>query len=105
MQLRNREADDFVGSESQHAVLDFPTEEEWLVALEAGFAAASSSPSAAKRAAASQRLVADQELAVEPEFMLDFAAFLLARLQRRTYEMRQAQGQLSDELARLRLGR
>ena len=105
MPLRNREAKDFVGNESRNAALDFPTEEELLAALEARLVEASRSPAAARIAAAAPRIGADQELAVEPEFMLDFAAFLLARLQQRTSEMRQAQCQLSDELARLRLSR
>lgn len=107
MPLRNREAEDFVGRESRHAVLDFPTAEELFAALETrlAVAACSSFAVAARREAAPSPRGAEPELVVEPEFMRDFAAFLLARLQQRTSEMRQAQCQLSDELARLCLRR
>lgn len=94
MQLRNREADDFVSSESSLALLDFPTEEELLAALDASFVVVS--PPVADT---------EPELSVEPDFLLDFASFLLARLQKRAREMRQAQGQLTNELARLQLSR
>ena len=99
MLLRNREAEEFVVPENPY--VDFPTEEELLAALEASLVVPPAAAPAALRPAHSA--ATEPELAVEPEFMLDFATFLLARLQRRTSEMRQAQGQLSDELARLRL--
>ena len=101
MLLRNREAKEFVATEN--LPLDFPTEEELLAALDASLVALPVPLPTAARPECS--VAVEPELAVEPEFMLDFATFLLARLQRRTSEMRQAQCQLSDELARLRFCR
>lgn len=136
MQTLNREADDFVGNESFHEMIDFPTVEELLAALDASFAQLPWLPRPVPVAVetVSQNLAQhwqeitefrqelteqdhddhylsawttdeepEQHISVEPDFMLDFVQFLMERIDKRLREMRQAQHQLSDALAKLRV--
>lgn len=134
MQMRNREADAFVGTESFHELIDFPTVEELLTALDDSLAhvpwlgrSVAVDVTARSLAQHWRELMeppgespptkpndhpldsweadpwSSPDLSAEPDFMIDFATFLMGRLTKRVREVRQAQHLLRDELAKLRI--